>query len=227
MNIIPSAVQSEIFDFVNVSHFKNCGEFLQHIPGTNQVKTINSSPVKLQYLKTFVINSIKEFQMRLNATCHVKKCGIGPTRVRNILGRVDDALTLARRSDNAQVLLEQCRMILTWKEECRKIHRFFAHLLAYHLYNKNIDHLIIHFGVWYCGKKFSRGEHAFHDWGGDKFSEYANDLAMIHELLSPIDVHNSVVEPNPYPNTCRNNWFRNERNGYGPKRLTNMLMSGV
>jgi hypothetical protein len=125
---IPSELQREILGYVHPKHARNCGEFFSMLSGRNKVQQIQRNPSLLKYFKKFVLYSLGEFHRRLLRTKVIQFCSAGPKRARMIIVRVKEALKFAKKSNDAQELMEHCKMIATWKQECRKIQERLSHV---------------------------------------------------------------------------------------------------
>lgn len=186
---IPVALQDEIHDFM---FLKNCGEFLYYIPRVNRVQIIQNNSHKLTLFKQIVVKSIREFQRRLRATKLIKWFGVGQERTGNIVDRVTRALKLAKTTDSAQVLLEQCRMIVMWKQECQMIREKIADIVANAIFD---EYDLWPNDLWYRARRFTsiskiaEREDIFLD---DVKDRGIIDLMDMPLLLSPIDIHNPL-----------------------------------
>lgn len=118
---IPSELQREILGYVHPKNGRNCGEFYSLVSGRNKIQEIQRNPLLLKYFKKFVLSSLKNFIVVLQQTKIIQFCSAGPKRSRMIIVRVKEAFKFAKKSNDAKELMEHCKMIVTWKQECRKI----------------------------------------------------------------------------------------------------------
>jgi hypothetical protein len=124
--MIPSELQHVILGYVNPRFGRNCAEFFTLVNGKNKIQEIQRNPSMLKDFKRFVFSSLCVFYQRLCGTKLIKYCSAGRSTM--IITRVNKAITLAEKSNDAQELMELCKMIVTWKEECRKIQELLSHI---------------------------------------------------------------------------------------------------
>lgn len=189
-DIIPSELQLFIREYVNPKKFKNCGEFYSMIMGKDKLHEIQMNPSLLLHFKRFVLKSLVEFQRRLQATKIIRFCAAGPER-RMILVRVTEAVKIAKRTNNAQELMGHCKMIKTWKVECRIIQQRLSHIAT--LLPREFCLAKLDYKKLYIRGKKLRGLYWPH-YVADMLNCISHDAEILKALTSTIDIRSSATQ---------------------------------